>query len=372
MYTHVHERQFYEDMYDRHTVEWARRDLAHFMKFHDKWFEIMPDETPDSLRSSFHLNHIYMQFVGYDLLDRYDKRENHVQEMMAKDEDKDRQIASARLVHEPVCQHCGKTGLRIVDKSLMHRGDTYKPDAPEEVLFMLKCTNCQKNSAFWEDGSAWEHRHVHCPKCKTAVNEKSSTKGKIITTTYTCPSCGHTYKDKLDLTPKKEKPDPEYEKDRAMFCFHDKKSLDEHRDAKHRYQGLIQLFKEIDEKENNKHIYDAVAALKQLKIPELAEALAPSLEKASYSEFSLEKPDMGRDVVIGFNCLDTKSDREDYDSRKVLKKTIENALANTNWRLMSDGIHYRLGYLTGRLRAFEQEEDLTRLVMKDKNLKRNL
>ena len=36
---------------------------------------------------------------------------------------------------------------------------------------------------------------------------------------------------------------------------------------------------------------------------------------------------------------------------------------------MSDGIHYRLGYLSGRLRAYEQEEDLKNLVMKDKKLK---
>ncbi len=35
---------------------------------------------------------------------------------------------------------------------------------------------------------------------------------------------------------------------------------------------------------------------------------------------------------------------------------------------MSDGIHYRLGYLSGRLRAYEREEDLKNLVMKSKKL----
>lgn len=36
---------------------------------------------------------------------------------------------------------------------------------------------------------------------------------------------------------------------------------------------------------------------------------------------------------------------------------------------MSDGISYRLGYLNGRLRAYEREEDIKNLVMKSKKLK---
>ncbi|PJE65510.1 hypothetical protein COU91_01190 [Candidatus Saccharibacteria bacterium CG10_big_fil_rev_8_21_14_0_10_47_8] len=78
---------------------------------------------------------------------------------------------------------------------------------------------------------------------------------------------------------------------------------------------------------------------------------------------------MGRDVFIGFNCLDSKSGRDDYDSRKVLKKLVIEALKGTNWRLTSDGIAYRLGYLSGRLHAYEREEDLKKLVMQEQKLK---
>ncbi len=78
---------------------------------------------------------------------------------------------------------------------------------------------------------------------------------------------------------------------------------------------------------------------------------------------------MGRDVFIGFSCLDSKVDRGDYDSRKALKKLVDKALVDTNWRLATDGISYRLGYLTGRLHAYESEEDLKKLVMKSKKLK---
>lgn len=71
---------------------------------------------------------------------------------------------------------------------------------------------------------------------------------------------------------------------------------------------------------------------------------------------------MGRDVCVGFSCLGSKSDRKDYDSRKTLKKLVDCALEDTNWRLMSDGISYWLGYLNGRVKAYESEEELRKLV----------
>lgn len=96
--------------------------------------------------------------------------------------------------------------------------------------------------------------------------------------------------------------------------------------------------------------------------------LSSSLEKTGYIELHLDKPEMGKDAYIGFSCLDSKSDRGDYDSRKTLKKLVDEALEETNWRLMSDGISYRLGYLNGRVKAYEGEEDLKNLVIKSKEL----
>ena len=43
------------------------------------------------------------------------------------------------------------------------------------------------------------------------METKSSRRGKVITTTYTCPSCSHTYKDKLDLNREEEPEDSAYE-----------------------------------------------------------------------------------------------------------------------------------------------------------------
>lgn len=368
MRRNTQDRKDYEDRYDRLTVSSARFDLKYFLQFRDEWFKIMPDEKPDSFRSVFHLNWIYMMMVGNDLVDRYYKRDETIAQWISEDEARDEQIVSARLKSEPKCQHCGKSGLRIIDKSLMHRGEDYSYDDPEEVLFILKCPNCNKNSAYWEDGVEWERRHTYCPKCKFIMKEKTTRLKTVIKTKYACPNCKHSYEDKLNLSVKKEKLDPDYEKDRKLFCLLDEKVRNEHIDAKHRFEGMVQLGKEWKEKEDNKHIYDVIKEMKKPKIAELIPLLSEPLEKAGYIEFHLDKPEMGQDVYIGFSCLDSKSDRNDYDSRKTLKRLVDTALKDTNWRLMSDGISYRLGYLNGRVRAYENEEDLKKLVMKDKKL----
>lgn len=369
-YNHLKDRKFYEDIYDRHTVEDGRRGMVHYVKFYDELEKKLPkDDTIDRPGNAAILNAFYMQAIGLELLDRYEKREQHITEWMAEDEAKDDQIAAARLTEEPYCHHCGKQGLRITDKSLMHRKENSKHDDPEEVLFMLHCPHCDKNSAFWEDGTVWKPRPKLCPKCKAEVTHKTTTTKTAITFTYTCPSCGHSYKDKMDLKEEKEKPDPDFDKDRVHFCLIDKEFRDKLYAIKDGFERMAELGKKFKEKEDNKHIYDAVAELKQPKIAELPELLTLVLEKAGYTEFSLDKPEMGRDVFIGFNCLDSKTGRDDYDSRNTLRKLVVKALKGTNWRLTTDGISYRLGYLTGRLHAYEREEDLKRLVMQEQKLK---
>lgn len=370
MYVHLKERHFYEKIYDRHTVEDARRDIVYYYKFYTELeSKLDKDDTIDRPGNAAILNVFYMQAVGLELLHRYENRDQYIDEWMAKDEVKDNQIATAQLTEEPHCGHCDKEGLRIIDKSLMHRGDAYNLDAPEEVLFMLRCPHCEKNSAFWEDGEPWKSKPILCPKCSSEVVHTTKRTKKAITFTCTCSVCEHSFKEKMDLSEKKETPDPDFEKDRAHFCLWDKKIRDHLFATRKGFEDMAQLSKEFKEKEDNKHLYDAIARIKKPKIAELSDILSPALDKAGYVEFSLDKPEIGKDVFVGFNCLDSKSDREDYESRKSLEKLIKKTLEETNWRLMSDGVRYRLGYLSGRLRAFEREEDLKNLVSKGRKLK---
>ncbi len=364
IHKYLQDPEYYEDSYDRITVDAGRRHQVSFEKIYNDLFEKFNDEDPKSPRSVLHFNILYMAIVGSELLDRYDQREERIREMMAEDEAKDARLRNARLQTEPLCQHCGNKGLRIIYKSFMHRGSSRKYTDREEVLFMLECIHCEKRSAYWEDGSTWEHLAVSCPKCSADMVEKGSHGEKVVTTTYTCPDCGHSYKDKLDLRPKKQKSDPEYESDQILFCLQDEKIRTEMRDSRRRFEEMARLGKEMKEREENKHVYDAIASIKKPKIAELVTILAPVFKKAGYIELSLDKPELGRDVVVGFNCLDSKPSRDDYESRKTLRTTVDKVLQNTNWRLMSDGISYRLGYLSGRLKAYEGENALKSLVTK--------
>jgi hypothetical protein len=175
----------------------------------------------------------------------------------------------------------------------------------------------------------------------------------------------------MELTDKKEKPaDPDYEKDRIHYCLLDKEFRDKLIEIKRGLEDMARFGKEMKEKEDNKHVYDAVKEMKKPKIAELVPLLAPVLEKAGYIEFHLDKPEIGRDVYVGSSCLDSKPGRNDNDSRKTLKKLVDSALSDTNWRLMSDGISYRLGYLNGRVKAYEGEEALKELVIKSGKLKK--
>lgn len=365
MYKHLNERTAYEDRYDYLTVESARKGMVHYYKFYADFEKKLPkNEKVDKPGNAFLLNVFYMETVGNELLRRYEKRDEVINDWMASDEAKDAQITNARLAEEPHCHQCGGQGLRIIDKSLMHRHKDAQYDDPEDVLFMLSCPNCNKNSAFWEDGTAWESKPTLCPKCTTEMTHKTTKTKKAITFTYSCPSCKHFYKDKIELTDKKEKVDPDYEKDRIHYCLMDTELRDRLFKMRHDFIEMARLGKEFKERNDNKHLYDAVKEIKKPKIAELITLLSGPLEKAGYIEFHLDKPEMGRDVFIGFSCLDSKSDRDDNDSRKALKRLVDNILKDTNWRLMSDGIAYRLGYLNGRLRAYEREEDLIAIVKK--------
>ena len=94
--------------------------------------------------------------------------------------------------------------------------------------------------------------------------------------------------------------------------------------------------------------------------------MAPPLKKEEYINLDFSKPGIGRDIIINFTVQDNKTDRGEYDSRIQLQRTIKKTLENTNWRLTSDGVIYRLGILSGRLKGYENDEDLIKLVKSDR------
>jgi len=103
--------------------------MVYYDDFYSEFEKKLPKgEKLDKPGNAFLLNVFYMETVGNKLLRRYEQREETINEWVARDEAKDNQIATARLTEEPSCHHCGKQGLRIIDKSLMHRSENSKYD----------------------------------------------------------------------------------------------------------------------------------------------------------------------------------------------------------------------------------------------------
>ena len=361
MRKYLKDRKHYEDLYDRHTVEEGRREVGKLARAREEFYQKAKVTVGESHATEFWWTRIYWWLVELPtLLPRWENRDTTIQDWMARDRQLDERLGAARPHIEPTCTDCGKQGLKLKLKELLHRGS----GSTQEVLFMFDCLSCKKRSAYWEDGTEWVSPVLPCPRCDSPLVMDVKVRGQVMATTYSCEKC--TYKDteRVRMDEKSSQDvDPDYERDKKSYCLNDKRArtMQEYRIKWN--EGMRMLDAEM-EREARKDVYEAASQIMQLKIPQLMDKLRQAIEKAGFIELSFDKPDLGRDVIIGFGCMDGKSDREDAKSRKALKRTVDITLADSNWRLMSDGVDYRLGYLSGRLRAYEHEEDLVRLVSK--------
>jgi hypothetical protein len=166
----------------------------------------------------------------------------------------------------------------------------------------------------------------------------------------------------FELSLKKEPEDPKYEYDRARFCLSGE-ALTHAQEARRNMDNLKHVVDGWKEKEEHKEEYDAVAKLQKLSIPQVKAHIEEGLKDERYTNLIFEKPTLERIVSMGFTIEDP-TESTGPESRSRLTKVLKKLLADTNWRLMSDGISYRLGVLSGRIRVYESDEDLIKLIQK--------
>ncbi|MEN9524071.1 MAG: hypothetical protein RL536_140 [Candidatus Parcubacteria bacterium] len=351
---HLRPKQDYIDRYDRITVN----DCRWRENFHKNY---KPSEELAAKAPSANFHKAVTEIsLHYDLLfttlDWYDKKESTIQEWMDRDQRRDDLLESARPPQDVRCLTCFSL-LTTNEKT------SYDFDDKERVLFFFNCPKgCMPRRAFFNDGEEFKSKTRLCSKCQEPVTERHErVEDEKVVTTITCKSCGNVDTDELDLRPKPAEPDPDYEKDRARFCLTEE-TVKKPREEKWQLEGMAKIVDEWKEKEKHKEDYEAVKKIQKLTVIDLEKVLVPVVEPAGYIKLQFGTPDMGRDLFLPFTVHDSKPGRTDRDSSYTLQKLIKKALEETNWRLMTDGISYRLGILTGRLRAYEREEDLLRLV----------
>lgn len=347
---YLRDRQYYEDLYDRLTLEECRRAEASHIKVYKKTSKKKDVDENELKRVCGVAYHIDILFKAGE---RAVRREKTIEEWIERDTKREEMYQNAEAPEGINCLTCDSEMYPTL-RTLHHLSDE-----TEKVLFMYDCPNkCLPRRSFFEDGSEYKTKKRQCEKCGGGLVSSVKTKGKTITTTETCKDCGNK---EIDVyKPTKKKIDKNFEADRKRFCVGETE-VDEYLKAKKWLEDVKVFMDDMEERDQNKDKYDAVKNLNKLTVPAMEKLLRETVENEGYSELSFEKPDMGRSVQVEFSCFDAKG-REEYTSRTKLKKAISEALESTNWRLMSDGVSCRLGVLTGRVRCYETEEEQLTLV----------
>ena len=365
MIKYLKDEQHYIDRYDLHTIEEClgyyrnirdglekKKDSKEFGKFSRKEFDKEVNKT-----ASYIINILKAK--------RYERKKEVIQEWKERDRKIQERFDNAVPPEGILCKRCSYL-TEVFSKDLQN---PYEENS--RILFLFECPKCKKRQAIYDDGTEWKLEKQKCPKCNHSLDEKSTYTKDILTTVYSCLNCSYKNKETYDFK-KSEKENKEREarerkllaEYREEFCVNDEVG----KNMLRAYEFLSKLYDEYKEKERRKEdpIIQQIQKLKKLTVIQLKKLIEESLERTGYADLKFGKPEISKYVIIDFSVLEAKDDRKEYDSQRILKKIISKLLKDTNWRLMSDGISYRLGILTGRLKAHEKEEELVEILRKRK------
>lgn len=356
--------QYYIDLYDLNTIEecldyyWGikngfKKDRSKFKKFTDEQF----DKEVHKI-ASYTINVIKGE--------KYRHKNETVNKWMDKDRLMQEKYDNASPPKEISCKVC-YSPTEVTFKDLM---DSYSDNA--KVLFMFECVKCKKRQALYEDGREWHYQPPLCPKCNASLEDKTKHKDDLLVTTYFCPECGHKHKDIHDFKKSRLEREAKETRDRKLlaeyrgeFCLNetDGPAYLAHMD---RIKNFVDEMKQKEAKEKDPTFKQAMN-LKKLTITELEMLLSPVLKKNKYVKLVFDKPEIEKNVVVPFTVQDSDTSRKAMQSEYDLKRLIKKTLDGTNWRIMTDGASYRLGFLHGKLKGYETEEDLISLVKSSKS-----
>jgi len=356
MQKHLKPNQHYSDLYDEFTVEQCRKTESQFNEsIKDRIGKKMTIKDKAELMA-------HNLMIYFETGERYVNKKETVAKWMNDDKQRDNLFENTPPPSDILCNKCGKS--MFVESKILHSKGL---NIQDEVLFFFQCSaKCKKKRAVFANGQEWVSKQQVCDKCGSIVKITDKKEKNKVFIKHNCTKCDYEEINELDLSEKKENPkiDKLYNQDKERFCLSKEKGQ-EYYNSKIQLSRFTEMMQKTEEKEKNKEIYDKVANLKRLNIAQLEKQLKSPLKKHCYIKFKFGKTDVQKDIYIEFSVRDDNIKRDEYDSKKDIKKIINISLENTNWRLMSDGINYRLGILNGRLHGYEREEDLVKLFRKD-------
>lgn len=366
MFKYLKDESYYNDLYDLGTIESCLSSLERWQELINEKFnadKIKHLSEEERMRSFRYGSNMELYTIKGECFRR---RETVIREWTDRDRKRDEKLRNAQEPRNIQCPDCFAQ-MKVALKNLYDLTE----EAPR-VLFFLECERCNKRKGIFDDGKEFVSKQERCPKCDQVIKNGYTREEQIETWTKTCPSCGVIETEVEDLVKKdaeqksREAKDHELlEKYRAKFCLSSKEGED-YLDGVRRLEALSELIKKAEFQKTNPD-YQKVKGINRLSVVQLEKLISKVLTKDRYIKLTLEKPTIDRHVIIPFTVQDADDSRKDADSERYLKRTLKKVLEGTNWRLMSEGVTYRLGYLSGRLKGFENEDDLLVEVKSNKN-----
>lgn len=304
--TFLKDDSYYNDLYDRQTVEECRNV--------EKRFAEAAVGTPVEQAWQNLLVKAALYFVRGEC---YARKFDTVAFWREKDRQRDRQLAQARIPRGIRCVACFADML-CEEKDLHDREDV------EQVLFYFICPKCDARRAFFEDGAEYRRKKVFCTQCQAEAKTVYQRTGKEISVVTTCPKCGKVETESLTIQ-KPPASDEKYAADRERFCMSEEegREYDSYRVGFERSQRE-QAEHELRQKRQS--LFDEISKLKKLTVVDLQNILIPALERERFIRLDLGMPAIKRDVQMSFCVQDAKPGRSDRDSIKELKAAIAKAL----------------------------------------------
>jgi len=364
-FQYLKDYSYYNDLYDLHTIKSC---LNTYWTLHDGMIK-KGNELKDMDNEEFNreLNKTLNYFLYFKKGERYVNKKKTIDEWIAKDKVLQDKLDNATEPQNVICPKC-----KIVMKSTMKELENYTNE-PLQVFFFFECPKCKKRKSVYENGEEKVYKTPTCSKCGKKAKMTYKKEGKIITWTTMCLTCGYKEVDVDDFDKSHEKFENEQAKDKALLekyraemCFDDKKGKE--------YIEFVEasaVAKVVHDEEMHKYDDPAVEQalkLKKTKIADIETRLIKETTKAKFVKFTFDKPEINQYVIVPFTVEDVDSSRDNRQSVVQLEKLIKNLLADTNWRLLTGSIIYRMGYLQGRLKGYEQEEDLINLFERKKEI----